>query len=49
MMQSTTDFKVVGPILNGFKKSVHVLQLSSSVEEIVDIAMIASIDAAAKK
>ncbi|MBN1652012.1 MAG: NADP-dependent malic enzyme [Bacteroidales bacterium] len=48
LMQSTTDFKVIGPILNGFKKSVHVLQLSSSVDEIVDIAMIASIDAAYK-
>lgn len=45
LMQSTTDFKVIGPILNGFKKSVHVLQLGSSVDEIVDIAMIASIDA----
>ncbi len=48
LIQSTTDFKVIGPILNGFNKSVHVLQLSSSVEEIVDIAMIASIDAEAK-
>ena len=48
LMQSTTDFKVVGPILNGFKKSVHILQLSSTVEEIVDIAMIASIDASFK-
>lgn len=48
LMQSTTNFKVVGPILNGFKKSVHILQLSSTVEEIVDIAMIASIDASYK-
>ena len=48
LLQSTTDYKVIGPILNGFKKSAHVLQLGSSVEEIVDIAMIASIDAAYK-
>jgi len=49
LMQSATNFKVIGPVLNGFKKSVHILQLGSSVEEIVDIAMIASIDAAYKK
>lgn len=49
LLQSTTDYKVIGPILNGFKKSAHVLQLGSSVEEIVDIAMIASIDASYKK
>lgn len=48
LMQSATDFKVIGPILNGFKKSAHVLQLGSSVDEIVDIAMIASIDASYK-
>ncbi len=48
LLQSMTDYKLIGPILNGFKKSAHVLQLGSSVEEIVDIAMIASIDAAAK-
>lgn len=48
LLQSTTDFKVIGPILNGFKKSAHVLQLGSSVDEIVDIAMIASIDASYK-
>lgn len=48
LLQSATDFKVIGPILNGFKKSAHVLQLGSSVDEIVDIAMIASIDASYK-
>ncbi|MDA3906362.1 MAG: NADP-dependent malic enzyme [Bacteroidales bacterium] len=48
LMQSTTDYKVIGPILNGFKKSAHILQLSSSVDEIVDIAMIASINASYK-
>lgn len=45
LLQSATDFKVIGPILNGFKKSAHILQLGSTVEEIVDIAMVASIDA----
>lgn len=48
LLQTTGNFKVIGPILNGFNKSVHILQLSSSVEEIVDITMIASIDAASK-
>ncbi|MBN2237702.1 MAG: NADP-dependent malic enzyme [Bacteroidales bacterium] len=48
LLQSTTNIKVIGPILNGFRKSAHILQLGSSVEEIVDIAMIASIDAAYK-
>lgn len=48
ILQSSTDYKVIGPILNGFRKSAHVLQLSSTVGEIVDIAMIASIDASYK-
>ncbi|MFH0999916.1 MAG: NADP-dependent malic enzyme [Bacteroidota bacterium] len=48
LLQTTGNFKVIGPVLNGFNKSVHILQLSSSVEEIVDITMIASIDAASK-
>ena len=35
----------IGPILMGLKKPVHVLQLSSSVREIVDMTAIAVVDA----
>lgn len=36
---------VVGPILMGLKKPVHVLQMRSSVDEIVNLATIAVLDA----
>jgi malate dehydrogenase (oxaloacetate-decarboxylating)(NADP+) len=38
----------IGPILLGLKKPVHVLQLGSSVRSIVNVAMIAVIDAQIK-
>lgn len=38
----------IGPILLGLKKPVHVLQLGSSVRSIVNMAMIAVIDAQIK-
>ena len=37
--------QVVGPILMGLKKPVHVLQMRASVEEIVNLATIAVLDA----
>lgn len=37
--------QVVGPILMGFKQPVHVLQMRSSVDEIVNLATIAVLDA----
>ena len=37
--------QVVGPILMGMKQPVHVLQMRSSVEEIVNLATIAVLDA----
>lgn len=37
--------QVVGPILMGFRKPVHVLQMRASVEEIVNLATIAVLDA----
>ncbi len=37
--------QVVGPILMGLKKPVHVLQMRSSVDEIVNLATIAVLDA----
>lgn len=38
----------IGPILNGMKKPMHVLRLGSSVKEIVDMIMVAVMDAAKK-
>ena len=38
----------IGPILMGLKKPVHVLQLGSSVRSIVNMAMIAVLDAQQK-
>jgi malate dehydrogenase (oxaloacetate-decarboxylating)(NADP+) len=39
------DGDAVGPILIGLKKSIHILQLGSSVREIVNMVKIAVIDA----
>jgi malate dehydrogenase (oxaloacetate-decarboxylating)(NADP+) len=38
----------IGPILLGLKKPVHILQLGSSVRNIVNMAMIAVVDAQLK-
>ena len=45
LLQSATNNQVIGPVINGMNKSVHVLQLGSSVNEIVDMVMIAVVDA----
>jgi malate dehydrogenase (oxaloacetate-decarboxylating)(NADP+) len=45
LLQSVTNNQVIGPVINGMNKSVHVLQLGSSVNEIVDMVMIAVVDA----
>jgi malate dehydrogenase (oxaloacetate-decarboxylating)(NADP+) len=37
--------QVVGPILLGLKQPVHVLQMRASVDEIVNLATIAVLDA----
>ena len=37
--------EAIGPILLGMKKTVHVLQLGSSIREIVNMAAIAVVDA----
>jgi malate dehydrogenase (oxaloacetate-decarboxylating)(NADP+) len=41
--------EAVGPILLGLKKPVHVLQLGSSVREIVNMITIAVVDAQEKE
>ena len=37
--------EAIGPILLGMKKPVHILQLGSSIREIVNMAAIAVVDA----
>ncbi len=48
MLQSLGAGEAIGPILLGLKKSVHILQLGSSVREIVNMVTIAVIDAQSK-
>ena len=48
LLQEIGDAEAVGPILLGLKKSVHVLQLGSSVREIVNMVTIAVVDAQEK-
>ena len=45
LMMGLGNTEAVGPILLGLKKSVHVLQLGSSVREIVNMVAIAAVDA----
>ncbi len=45
LMQEMAKFEVIGPILNGLDKSVQVLQLGSSVSEIVNMVTICVLDA----
>ncbi len=49
LLQEIGGAEAVGPILLGLKKPVHVLQLGSSVREIVNMITIAVIDAQAKE
>jgi len=49
LMQEIGEAEAIGPILLGLKKSVHILQLGSSVREIVDMVTIAVVDAQRKK
>jgi malate dehydrogenase (oxaloacetate-decarboxylating)(NADP+) len=48
LLQEVGGAEAVGPILLGLKKSVHVLQLGSSVREIVNMVTIAVVDAQGK-
>jgi len=49
LLQEIGGAEAVGPILLGLKKSVHILQLGSSVREIVNMVTIAVVDAQAKQ
>ena len=45
MMQELGGMEAIGPVLMGLKKSVHILQLGSSVREIINMVNIAVVDA----
>jgi len=44
MMQEIGDAEVIGPVICGTKRPVHIVQLGSSVREIVNMAAIAVVD-----
>jgi malate dehydrogenase (oxaloacetate-decarboxylating)(NADP+) len=49
MMQEIGGATAIGPVLTGLEKAVHVLQLGSSVTEIVNMVTVAVIDAQANE
>ena len=49
MIQVLASSDAIGPILLGIDKPFHVLQIGSSVREIVNMVTIASIDAQSRK
>jgi malate dehydrogenase (oxaloacetate-decarboxylating)(NADP+) len=49
LMMELGNSEAVGPILLGLNKSVHVLQLGSSVRQIVNMVAIAAVDAYVKR
>ena len=49
LLQEMGAAEAIGPVLIGLKKPVHVLQLGSSVREIVNMVTIAVVDAQSKR
>ena len=49
LVQEIGEQEAIGPILLGLNKPVHILQLGSSVREIVNMATIAAVDAQTRK
>jgi malate dehydrogenase (oxaloacetate-decarboxylating)(NADP+) len=45
LLQEMVEGDAIGPVLVGLKKSVHVLQLGSSVREIINMVKVAVVDA----
>ena len=43
------ELEVIGPVLLGMNKSVHIMQLVASVREIVNMTTIAVVDAQVKQ
>jgi malate dehydrogenase (oxaloacetate-decarboxylating)(NADP+) len=44
-LQEIGGVEVIGPVLMGMRKPVHILQLGSSIREIVNMVAIAVVDA----
>jgi len=49
LLKVINDAESIGPILLGMRKAVHVIQLGASVEEIVNMAAVAIVDAQQKE
>ncbi|NQY66305.1 MAG: NADP-dependent malic enzyme, partial [Flavobacteriales bacterium] len=49
MVQELVDVEVIGPILLGMNKSVHILQLGSSIREIINMSIVAAFRALKQK
>jgi len=49
ILQEFSNVETMGPVLLGMNKSVHILQLESSVSEIVHMATIGSVDSHERK
>jgi malate dehydrogenase (oxaloacetate-decarboxylating)(NADP+) len=49
LLQELGSAEAIGPVLLGLKKSAHILQLGSSVREIVNMVIIAVVDAQSKE
>jgi malate dehydrogenase (oxaloacetate-decarboxylating)(NADP+) len=49
LLQQMGELEVIGPVLLGMNKSVHIMQLGASVREIVNMTTIAVVDAQVKK
>ncbi len=49
MLQELGAAEAIGPVLLGLKKSAHILQLGSSVREIVNMIIVAVVDAQSKE
>ncbi|MBL57937.1 MAG: NADP-dependent malic enzyme [Flavobacteriales bacterium] len=49
LLQQMGDLEVIGPLLLGMNKSVHIMQLGASVREIVNMTTLAVVDAQVKQ
>ena len=49
LMQTLGRAEIIGPIVLGMNKPVHIVPINCSVKEIIDIAVIAAVDAQSKK
>ena len=49
LLEHLGDLDVIGPVLLGMNKSVHIMQLGASVREIVNMTTLAVVDAQVKQ